>query len=53
MIQVSDFKQEIHKWIEEMGKAINKPLKSKGAVIIKITDIYSVASGPGAGKKLA
>ncbi len=41
------------KWIEEMGKAINKPLKSKGAVIFKITDVYCVTSGKDAGKKIA
>ncbi len=41
------------KWIEEMGKARNKPLKSKGAVIFKITDVYCVTSGKDAGKKIA
>ncbi len=41
------------KWIEEMGKAKNKPLKSKGAVILKITDVYCVTSGKDAGKKIA
>jgi hypothetical protein len=30
-------------WIDELGKKINVPLKSKGAVIIKITDIYGHA----------
>lgn len=44
--------EETARWIEEMGKAINKPLKSKGAVIIKITEIYCVTSGPDAGKKI-
>ncbi len=41
------------KWIEEIGKAKNKPLKSKGAVILKITDVYCVTSGKDAGKKIA
>jgi predicted pyridoxine 5'-phosphate oxidase superfamily flavin-nucleotide-binding protein len=29
------------------------PLKSKGAVVIQIAEIYGVSPGPGAGKKLA
>lgn len=41
------------KWIEEMGKARKKPLKSKGIVILKITDIYCVTAGKDAGKKIA
>ncbi len=45
--------EETAGWIEELGKAVNKPLKSKGAVIMKITDIYCVTSGPNAGKKIA
>ncbi len=45
--------EETAKWIDEMAKAFNLPLKSKGAVIIKISEIYGVAPGPGAGKKLA
>ncbi len=45
--------EDTAKWIEELGKAKNKPLKSKGAVILKITDIYCVTSGKDAGKKIA
>jgi len=41
------------KWIEDMGAKAGFPLKSKGAVIVKIDEIYGVAPGPGAGKKLA
>ena len=41
------------KWIEEMGKAKKKPLKSKGSVILKITDVYCVTAGKDAGKKIA
>ena len=45
--------EETAKWIDEMGKALNLPLKSKGAVILTITDIYSVSPGPEAGAKVA
>jgi len=45
--------EDTAKWIEELGNKKGFPLKSKGAVILKIEEIYSVAPGPGAGKKLA
>ena len=45
--------EETAKWIEEMGKSLNLPLKSKGAVIVKITEIYNVSPGPDAGAKVA
>ena len=45
--------EETAKWIEEMGNKSGFPLKSKGAVILKIEEIYGLAPGPGAGKKLA
>lgn len=45
--------EETAKWIAEMGAKAGFPLKSKGAVIIKIDEIFGVAPGPGAGKKLA
>jgi predicted pyridoxine 5'-phosphate oxidase superfamily flavin-nucleotide-binding protein len=45
--------EETAKWIDEMGKALNLPLKSKGAVILTITDIYSVSPGAEAGAKVA
>ena len=45
--------EETAQWIEEMGKLIKRPLKSKGAVILKITDIYGVSPGPGSGAKIA
>ena len=45
--------EETAKWIEEMGNKSGFPLKYKGAVILKIDEIYGVAPGPGAGKKLA
>ena len=45
--------EETAKWIEELGNKVGSPLKSKGAVIIQIDEIYALAPGPGAGKKLA
>jgi uncharacterized protein len=45
--------EETAKWIEEISARAGFPLKSKGAVIFKIEEIYGVAPGPGAGKKLA
>ena len=41
------------RWIDEISNKAGFPLKSKGAVILRIEEIYSVAPGPGAGKKLA
>jgi len=45
--------EETAEWIEEMSNKAGFPLKSKGALIIKIEEIYGIAPGPGAGKKLA
>ncbi len=45
--------EETAKWIEDLGKQLNIPLKSKGAVIIAISEIYNVSPGPEAGVKLA
>ncbi|MFP4667746.1 MAG: pyridoxamine 5'-phosphate oxidase family protein [Desulfobacterales bacterium] len=45
--------EETAKWIEERGKKAGVPLESKGAVIMNIEEIYGLAPGPGAGKKLA
>lgn len=45
--------EETARWIEEKGNQVGFPLKSKGAVILKIEEIYGLAPGPGAGKKLA
>jgi len=44
--------KETAKWIEDMGNKIGFPLKSKGAVILNIEEIYGLAPGPGAGKQL-
>ena len=45
--------EETARWIEELGNKVGFPLKSKGAVILKIEEIYGVSPGPGAGKQLA
>ncbi len=44
---------ETQTWTEEEGKKLGLPLKSKGAVVIKLTDIYSISPGPDAGKKIS
>ena len=45
--------EDTARWIEEMSTKAGFPLNSKGAVILKIEEIYGVAPGPGAGKELA
>ncbi|MFZ3048277.1 MAG: pyridoxamine 5'-phosphate oxidase family protein [Desulfatirhabdiaceae bacterium] len=45
--------EETAKWIEDRSNKAGFPLKSKGAIIFKIEEIYGVAPGPGAGKQLA
>jgi len=44
--------EETAVWIKKMGEELGFPLKSKGAVVIKIKEIYSVTPGPDAGKML-
>ena len=39
-------------WIDEIARARNIPLKSKGAIVVKITDIFTNAPGPDAGSKI-
>jgi uncharacterized protein len=45
--------EETARWIEERSSKTGFPLKSKGAVIMKIEEIYGVTPGSGAGAKLA
>ncbi len=45
--------EDTAKWVEELSRKKGTVLKSKGIVILKIEDIYNVAPGPDAGKKLA
>lgn len=45
--------EETAQWIADRGSKKGMALKSKGAVILKIDEIYALAPGPGAGKKIA
>jgi predicted pyridoxine 5'-phosphate oxidase superfamily flavin-nucleotide-binding protein len=45
--------EETVEWIRRYGEEIGHPLKSKGAIVIKITEIYSVTPGSNAGQKIA
>ena len=45
--------EETYQWIDETGKKLGLPLKCKGAVILKIEEIFNVSPGPEAGKKVA
>ncbi len=44
--------EETAKWIDDLSAMIGHPLKSKGAVTLQVEEIYSIASEPGAGKRL-
>ena len=44
---------ETAEWIRKLGEQLGVPLKSKGAIVIRIEEIYCVSPGPDAGKKLA
>jgi len=45
--------EETAEWVRTIGEAIGMPLKSKGAIVIKIQEIYCVSPGPDAGKKIS
>jgi hypothetical protein len=45
--------EETVQWISELSVKVGFPLKSKGAIIMRIEEIYGVSPGPGAGKQLA
>jgi predicted pyridoxine 5'-phosphate oxidase superfamily flavin-nucleotide-binding protein len=45
--------EETAEWVRQYGESIGHPLKSKGAVVIKITAIYSVTPGSNAGQRVA
>ncbi|MDM7996266.1 MAG: pyridoxamine 5'-phosphate oxidase family protein [Acidobacteriota bacterium] len=40
-------------WTEEEGKKLGLALQSKGAIVIKISAIFSIAPGEDAGKQIA
>ena len=45
--------EDTARWFEDLGNKIGFPLQSKGAIILRIEEIYGVSPGPGAGKQLA
>jgi uncharacterized protein len=45
--------EDTARWIDEIGTKLGVSLKSKGAVIFKIEEIYDLSPGPNAGKQLA
>jgi hypothetical protein len=45
--------EDTARWIDEVSTKLGVPLKSKGAVIFKIEEIYDLSPGPNAGKQLA
>jgi len=45
--------EETTEWVRTISEAIGMPLKSKGAIVIKIQEIYCLSPGPDAGKKLS
>lgn len=45
--------EDTARWIDGLSVKYGLPLKSKGAIIFKIEEIYSLAPGPDAGKRLA
>lgn len=44
--------QETQTWTVEEGKKLGLPLQSKGAIVVKVTEIYSISPGANAGKKI-
>ena len=45
--------EETAQWVDDVAKSMNLNFKSKGAVILKINEIFSVSPGPDAGKKVS
>ncbi len=45
--------EDTARWIDEISVKLGVSLKSKGAVIFKIEEIYNLTPGPDAGKQLA
>ena len=44
--------EETAAWIEELARKINAPMKSKGAIVLKIKEIYTSRPGPDAGARI-
>jgi uncharacterized protein len=45
--------EETARWIEERSHRVGFPLRSKGAIILSIEEIYAIGPGPKAGRRLA
>lgn len=45
--------EETARWVDGVARSMKLSFKSKGAVILKISEIYSVSPGPDAGKKVS
>ena len=45
--------EETAEWIRKRSEEIGRPIRSKGAVVIKITAIYSLSPGSNAGQRVA
>ena len=45
--------EDTARWMDELSVNYGLSLKSKGAIILKIEEIYDLAPGPNAGKQLA
>lgn len=45
--------EDTAEWVRRRGEKMGVSLKSKGAVVIRITAIYSVSPGPSAGRRIA
>jgi hypothetical protein len=45
--------EETARWIEGMSKKVGFSLRSTGAIILRIEEIYAIGPGPDAGKRLA
>jgi hypothetical protein len=45
--------EETAEWVHRLGEEMGVPLKSKGAVVIRITAVYSVSPGPSAGRRIS
>ena len=45
--------EDTARWMEEVSAKFGLSLKSKGTIIFKIEEIFDIAPGPDAGKKLA
>ena len=44
--------EDTAEWIRDLSERIGHPLKSKGAVVVRIKEIYSVSPGPKAGQRI-